>query len=212
MDEYVGFIKMFAGSFAPKGWAFCQGQVLQVQNYRLLFAVIGNTYGGAGEGNFALPDLRGRCPLGVSVQHPLGEKTGYEGHNLQFNNLPKHVHTLPESPLQGEMTIRISDNIGNTEGGKGRAIAHTPPVLSEQFPCFFERQKEYKSGNVLVPETVNTEKLIINGKETGEYGSDAVKPVGINNPFLGINYIICLEGMLPPKPAKQEELHFSSSS
>lgn len=89
---FVGEIRPFAGDFAPRGWAFCDGRLLPVANNTALFALLGNRYGGDGQTNFALPDLMGRVPLQASNAYPLGTKEGQEGVALTPQELPPHNH------------------------------------------------------------------------------------------------------------------------
>lgn len=91
-EPYVGEIRMFAGNFAPLGWLFCQGQLLPIAEYDTLFMLLGTTYGGDGQSNFALPDLRGRVPLHTSSAFPLGQAGGTETVQLTLNQLPAHNH------------------------------------------------------------------------------------------------------------------------
>jgi microcystin-dependent protein len=91
-DCYIGEIRMFAGTFAPNGWALCDGQLLPIAQYTALFALIGTTYGGNGQTTFALPDLRGRVPLHANTVGTLG---GQETQTLTAAHLPSHTHSLP---------------------------------------------------------------------------------------------------------------------
>lgn len=99
MDPFIGQIIMFAGNFAPQGWAFCDGQLLSIQQNQALFAILGTTYGGNGQTNFALPDLRGRVAVhpgqgpGLS-NYALGQKAGSENVTLTINQIPGHVHAF----------------------------------------------------------------------------------------------------------------------
>jgi microcystin-dependent protein len=98
-DPYVGEIRLFAGNFAPVGWAFCDGTLLSIAENDVLFALIGTTYGGDGQVTFALPDMRGRVPVhqglgpGLSPR-VIGEKSGAENVTLQPTQLPSHNHVL----------------------------------------------------------------------------------------------------------------------
>lgn len=98
-EPFVGQIKIFAGNFAPRGWAFCDGQLLAVSQNDALFSLLGTIYGGDGRTTFGLPDLRGRIPLhagtgpGLSPRR-LGSKTGTEDETLTVNQLASHVHEL----------------------------------------------------------------------------------------------------------------------
>lgn len=97
-EPFVGEIRMFAGNFAPRGWAFCDGQLLAVSQNDALFSLFGTIYGGDGRTTFGLPDLRGRIPIhagqgpGLS-ERKLGSKGGAENVTLTLNQLPSHTHT-----------------------------------------------------------------------------------------------------------------------
>lgn len=101
-DPFIGEIRMFAGNFAPRSWAFCWGQLLSVSENDALFALIGTTYGGDGVTTFALPDLRGRIPVGQG-QGPglsnriIGQRYGTEEVTLLSTQMPPHTHTLVAS-------------------------------------------------------------------------------------------------------------------
>jgi microcystin-dependent protein len=95
---YVGEIRMFGGSFAPAGWAFCNGQLMPISENETLFTLIGTTYGGDGQETFGLPDLQGRIPIhagqgpGITQNYQLGEKAGVENVTLTTQQLPSHNH------------------------------------------------------------------------------------------------------------------------
>ena len=99
MEPLIGMIVLFAGNFAPRGWAFCDGSLLSISQYQALFSILGTTYGGNGQTTFALPDLRGRVPLsagqgpGLTVR-PLGAHGGAEQTVLTSAQLPSHSHPL----------------------------------------------------------------------------------------------------------------------
>ena len=93
-QPYVGEIRMFAGNFAPAGWAFCEGQVLPIAENDTLFQLIGTTYGGDGESTFALPDLRGRVPIHQGNGFILGETGGVEEVTLTVQQIPVHTHSM----------------------------------------------------------------------------------------------------------------------
>src|SRR5436305_2548610 len=98
-DAYIGEIRMFAGNFAPRGWATCDGQILPIAQNTALFSLLGTQYGGNGQTTFALPDLRGRVPIhygqgpGLSP-YDIGEAAGTETITLTQNEIPAHSHTL----------------------------------------------------------------------------------------------------------------------
>jgi microcystin-dependent protein len=98
-EPFVGEIRMFAGNFAPRGWSFCNGQLMAISQNSALFSLIGTIYGGDGRTTFALPDLRGRVPLhageapGLS-HYALGQRGGAEQVALSVEHLPNHNHAL----------------------------------------------------------------------------------------------------------------------
>src|SRR5437868_14582547 len=99
-SPFVGEIRMFGGNFAPVGWAFCDGALVPISENDTLFNLIGTTYGGDGQENFALPDLQGRIPLhagkgpNVSQTYQLGEAAGVEQVTLSVNQMPSHTHAV----------------------------------------------------------------------------------------------------------------------
>lgn len=120
-DPFVGEVRMFAGNFAPRGWAFCDGQLLAISQYDALFSLFGTVYGGDGRTTFGLPDLRGRIPLhagqapGLTARR-LGEKAGVESVTLATAQLPIHAHQLRASGdvaghtnAQGNLLARSSN-------------------------------------------------------------------------------------------------------
>ncbi len=90
---FIGEIKIISWNFAPKGWAFCNGQLLPINQNQALFSLFGTTYGGDGRTNFALPDLRARFPNHFGNGFTLGEKGGETAHTLNISELPQHTHT-----------------------------------------------------------------------------------------------------------------------
>jgi microcystin-dependent protein len=104
-EPFIGEIKMFAGNFAPAGWALCSGQLLAISEYETLFNLIGTTYGGDGQQDFALPDLQGRVPIhmgqGSSQTYQIGEKGGVEQVTLSLQQIPNHSHVPLASSAAG---------------------------------------------------------------------------------------------------------------
>src|SRR6516225_9609473 len=97
MQPYVGEIRIFAGNFEPAGWAFCNGQLLSIASYEVIFNLIGTTYGGDGTQTFALPDMRGRIPVHFGASHVMGEQFGVENVSLLAQNIPAHSHPMMAS-------------------------------------------------------------------------------------------------------------------
>jgi microcystin-dependent protein len=108
-QPYIADIYIFAGDFPPRGWAFCEGQILPIAQNQALFSLLGTTYGGNGQTTFALPDLRGRVPMhfgqgpGLSPRN-LGESSGSEGVSLLTTQLPPHTHNVTASSDNGVRT------------------------------------------------------------------------------------------------------------
>jgi microcystin-dependent protein len=118
-EPFVGEIRMFAGNFAPRGWALCDGQLLAVSQNDALFSLLGTIYGGDGRTTFGLPDLRGRVPIhqgtgpGLSPR-PLGAKAGAEDVTLTTNQLPSHSHP-----------IQATRNLGTAAEPTNRVLARS---------------------------------------------------------------------------------------
>lgn len=96
-EPFIGEIRPIAFGFPPKGWAFCNGQLLSIQQNQALFSILGTTYGGDGVTNFALPNLQGRVPVGVGNGVVLGEASGEASHTLIQTEMPAHNHALSAS-------------------------------------------------------------------------------------------------------------------
>lgn len=130
-EPFVGEIRMFAGNFAPRGWAFCDGQLLAVSQNDALFSLLGTIYGGDGRTTFGLPDMRGRIPIhagsgpGLSPRR-LGAKLGSEQETLTVNQLPSHSHQLQAS--EAAAVERTPTN--NVTGEAVRRFYRTPSNLT----------------------------------------------------------------------------------
>src|ERR1044071_4792956 len=92
-SPFMGEIRIMSFNFAPQGWARCNGQLLPINQNQALFSLLGTTYGGNGQTNFALPDLRGRTPLHFGSQFSLGSQGGQEAHTLTMAEMPTHTHS-----------------------------------------------------------------------------------------------------------------------
>jgi len=169
-EPFVGEIRMFAGNFAPRGWAFCDGQLLAVSQNDALFSLLGTIYGGDGRTTFGLPDLRGRIPIhaghgpGLSERR-LGAKGGAETVTVTVNQLPSHGH-----PLQG------SSNTANALN-PGSALPATA-----QSQVYFNRE-----------ETMTN----LNSGSIGNVGGSRSHTNLM--PFLCVNFIIALVGIYPSR-------------
>ena len=115
---YIGEIRIFAGSFAPAGWAFCDGQLMPISENDALFVLLGTTYGGDGQETFGLPDLRGRVPINAGqgsglTNRIIGEAAGVEQVTLTTQQMPVHNHPLLVSTQQGQQTDPSGDVVGS---------------------------------------------------------------------------------------------------
>src|SRR5690242_21043268 len=121
-QPYVGEIRMFAGNFAPAGWAFCEGQLLPISENQTLFQLIGTTYGGDGQSTFALPDLRGRVPIhqgtdsANGTSFAIGETGGVETVTLTTAQIPVHTHALAATNAAGTQLNPGGNLLANSQG------------------------------------------------------------------------------------------------
>src|SRR3954467_94378 len=113
----MGEIRMMAFTFPPKGWAQCNGQLLPISQNQALFALLGTTYGGNGQTNFALPDLRGRCAMHEGNSFTLGQKGGGEAHTLSQSEMPAHIHVLQAANKDGDNPIPTGNLLANFNNG-----------------------------------------------------------------------------------------------
>ncbi len=132
-DPYVGEIRMFAGNFAPRSWAFCDGQLLQVSQNNSLFSLFGTIYGGDGRTTFGLPELRGRVPIHYGsgpglTPRKLGAKGGTENETLSINTMPSHSHTWQASS-QPPTESRPAGNVTASAIAVGDPYADAPSAL-----------------------------------------------------------------------------------
>ena len=104
-EPFLSEIRLMSFDFAPKGWAFCNGQLLPINQNQGLFSLLGTTFGGDGRVNFALPDLRGRTPIHVGSSHTLGERGGEQAHTLSISELPTHTHAVVGTSTAGTRVI-----------------------------------------------------------------------------------------------------------
>ncbi|MEQ1605017.1 MAG: tail fiber protein [Pyrinomonadaceae bacterium] len=111
-EPFLSEIRLMSFVFAPRGWALCNGQLLPINQNQALFSLLGTTFGGDGQVNFALPDLRGRVPMHVGSGHTLGERGGEQAHTLSISELPTHLHDA-----------RASGNAGTVQTGLGNTLA-----------------------------------------------------------------------------------------
>lgn len=129
-NPYIGELRLFAGNFAPRDWAFCDGRTLSISQYDALFALLGTTYGGDGVTTFQLPDLRGRIPIHVGtdpsgITYTLGQLAGTESVTLLQNQLPQHGHIVMGASAGG-----AAAPTGNTYGSGQQLFSSAAPSVA----------------------------------------------------------------------------------
>jgi microcystin-dependent protein len=183
MDPFIGQIVSFAGNFAPRQWAFCDGQLLAISANTALFSILGTTYGGDGRTTFALPDLRGRAAVhpgtgpGLSTIK-LGQRGGSEYHTLNTLEMPNHSHS--GAGMTG--TFNASDEDGSSEDPQGKTLG------------LAQTDTPYTSSAANVQMASNA--VSISGNTQAAGGNQQFY---IRNPFEGVNYIIALFGVFPSR-------------
>jgi len=189
MDGYIGEVKLFAGSFAPRSWAFCDGRSLEIRRNSALHSIIGTIYGGDGKTHFALPDLRGRCALGVGsgpslTDRNIGQHFGSESEVLTTSQLPSHQHDAKFS--DGSAKLYTSSALGTAkQPSPGDAISTEAGGTTFLYGAG-DPDVEMDFGSIQdVSGTVTTEKTGGN------------QPHSTMQPSLVINYIICVQGIVP---------------
>lgn len=170
-EPFIGEIKILPYTFAPKGWAYCNGQLLAISQNQALFSILGTTYGGNGINNFALPNLQGRVPLHAGTgpgltPRSLGEASGSGAVSLTVSQIPFHTHTL---------------SVGNVPG--------TQRNVNNAYPAQAGSLESYQENTTpLVP---------MNAAAVANTGGG--QPHTNMQPYLGINYCIALVGIFPSR-------------
>ena len=171
MDPFVAEIRIFPFNFAPKGWAFCDGQILPLSQNTALFSLLGTTYGGDGKSNFALPNMQGNAPMhpgqgpGLSL-HDLGETGGSDTVSLLESEIPSHSHAL--RAFRSDQ----ADHFDPTGAVLARAT----------------------NGNAYITANPN---VLLNGNSIAPAGGD--QPHNNMQPYLTLNFCIALQGVYPPR-------------
>ena len=134
-EPFLGEIRLMSFSFAPRGWALCNGQLLPINQNQALFSLLGTTFGGDGRVNYALPDLRGRTPIHVGSSHTLGERGGEQAHTISIAELPTHVHAanassnLATTSTPTNLTVLGKSTPQNLYGNGGNLVAMSPGAI-----------------------------------------------------------------------------------
>ncbi|WP_046744662.1 phage tail protein [Kordia zhangzhouensis] len=191
MNPFLAQIVMFAGNFAPRGWALCDGQLLPINQNQALFSLLGTTYGGDGRTTFALPDLRGRSPIqqghgpGLS-DIKLGQRGGMETKTLTITELPNHFHTVSfgGSSVSASVSLPAVADEGTTDEASGN-------ILASGIDKLYATPSAADTNLAPSPAALSGS---VNSLPTGNQ-----QPFNIRNPFLGINYIIALQGVFPSR-------------
>ena len=196
MEPFMGEIIMFGGNFAPRGWAFCNGQLLSINQYQALFSLLGTTYGGDGRTTFALPDLRSRAPVhagtgpGLSTRK-LGQRSGTEYNTLTQNNLAPHTHMIDGSSAHAVVAIPALADAADT------AAPATNAVLATGEDGAGGEVKNYNTSDS-ADTTLAPFQAPLSGSITA-FNTGAATPVNNMQPFIGINYIIAMIGTFPSR-------------
>lgn len=125
-EPFLGEIRLFANNYAPRGWMFCEGQILQINQNQALYALLGSVYGGNGVTTFALPDYRGRIPIHVSSTIPLGTAQGEAAHTLTINEMPQHTHQVSASSNVASSASAINNAWAAADNAYGEAASMVP--------------------------------------------------------------------------------------
>ncbi|MBV8192874.1 MAG: phage tail protein [Alphaproteobacteria bacterium] len=183
MDAYIGQIEIFGFGFPPRGWALCAGQLLSIGQNQALFSLLGTTFGGDGMRTFALPDLRGRTPIGQGrggglSPRPIGELVGEESHTLLISETPYHVHNL--------WTLNDSDTSSNVN-------TPDPTVLLAKAAA---ADPDGKSLTMTPYYPIGQPNLPMAPTAIGSTGGQAHLNM---MPYLALNVCIALQGLYPER-------------
>lgn len=195
-DSFIGSILLFSGNFPIKYWAFCSGQLLPINQNQALFSILGTTYGGNGTTNFALPDLRGRVPVGTG-QGPgldnvdLGERGGSNSITLSTGNLPTHTHVPTVTAGTGvkpTATLNAVSEPGNTMAPGGNYLSANRSIANAGYHSSGTSVTLHADSIKITPDATVT--LSTTGSST---------PINLMQPYIGLNYIIALTGIFPSR-------------
>lgn len=193
MEGVIGEIRGFGGNFAPRAWAFCNGQLLAISSNQALFSILGTTYGGDGRTTFGLPDLRGRAPISAGTgpglsTHKLGARSGVETVTLTQNQMPSHTHISQFTQTAGVVSIAAVDDDANSDSPDGNNLA---------IPDITGTNRIYSNGTpdkIMGPGSTATVTGTVTNFNTGgsQYHTNM-------QPYLVIHWIICLQGVFPSR-------------
>jgi microcystin-dependent protein len=182
MDEFIGIVKLFAGNFAPKGWALCNGQLLSISQNTALFSILGTTYGGDGQTTFALPNLQGTTALGVGTDR--GGTAYFQGQIGGSSNVTLNVQQMPAHSHNAQMAVNNANS--NTTIPTAATVLGIPGVTSG---------RDFVQGIGFTTTAANVN--LTNSITQSSVGGN--QPFSVMQPYLVMNYIICMEGIFPSR-------------
>ena len=206
MEGTIGEIRMFAGNFAPRAWAFCDGQLLPISQNPALFSIIGTMYGGDGRTTMGLPDLRGRAPIGIGQGPGLpyyrqAQRGGAPQHTLSVNEMSNHTHTAQAAGGAGSLsgtasaTMKVNNAEAELATPSGNYIGKTKTGQ--------EIYMDEATANTLAADaiTVDTSGLTVDvtGINVAVDHEGGSLPFNIMQPYIAMYYIICLQGVFPSR-------------
>lgn len=201
MEGTIAEVRIFAGDFAPKGWAFCQGQLLNVTGNQAVYALVGTYYGGNGQTTFGLPDLRSRTVVGVGAGAGLsaytpGQKVGVEAVTLNSSQIPAHTHIATVSAATG-------NGIGNTtfyaNPGNGTQQNGLNAYISMDNTGQMQTYANTGTLSALDERSVEVTNVSIPNPTITIGNSGASAPHNNIMPSIALNYIICIQGYFPSR-------------
>lgn len=196
LESFVGELSVVAFDFAPQGWLSCNGQLLPISQYTALFSLLGTRYGGDGQTTFALPNLNGRAIVGVdNNQFQLGNVGGNRAVTLLTSNLPAHSHSLDTQQVSATATIQPqgSSGYGTTNDPSGNVWANVSDGVNNLNS--YTADTSQLANMKPIQATINAQ---LNAGVTGITGQN--QPIDVSNPYLALNYIICINGIYPSRP------------
>ncbi|WP_145860419.1 phage tail protein [Pedobacter suwonensis] len=200
MEGTLAEVRIFAGNFSPRTWAFCQGQLLSLSANQALFALLGTTYGGDGRTTFGLPDLRSKTVIGAGTgvglsAYTLGQKVGIEKVTLTVSQIPAHTHQAVVTPTSGHpaATFFASPDIGTQVNGSGAFVSEDG---SGQVACY---SNDGSALTPLSPKSVEVTNLNIPAPTVSLLNVGGSNSHNNIMPSIALNYIICLQGIFPSR-------------
>ena len=181
-EPFIAEVRIWANNFAPRGWAYCNGQLLSIQQYSAVYSLLGTTFGGNGQTTFGVPNLTGRAPMGqgnapdLTPRH-LGETDGYPNVVLNQTQMPAHNHS-----------VMVNDAIGATDTPNGTYLAQGEATIKLPRGQTEERPQPIYNGSA--DSVMDQHAVTVAGSGGGHQNMQ---------PFLAINFCIALDGVYPPR-------------